>query len=387
MKKISLYLAFAVFHFLTFSVQAEELPAPEVKPAAPAAPVLPDSIPVIEFSKKEIVEKGQVKLSFTGDLLVHEMLYKYVDATKAKDFSIIWKNIIPLFERADIAYLNLEGPAALGITRQRKDIGDIGVKYDKVVYSGTDMLFNYHPRIIDDILSSHIDIVSTANNHTFDRGSIGIDKTIDAMNEKGLRFVGTRKKDSKDPFYTIINKNNIAVAWISCSEMTNGFKDNYSQILYCYDQADEIVKMIKDLKDNKKADAVIVAPHWGVEYQHLPNSNQKKYARLFLDAGAIAIIGAHPHVLQPAEKYITKDGRETFIAYSLGNFVAGQKDLARKASAVIYLDLVKTMTGDVIIKNYSYEPTVRESTNIYHANKMKDVLKHEELFFGKYKGQ
>jgi poly-gamma-glutamate synthesis protein (capsule biosynthesis protein) len=43
-----------------------------------------------------------------------------------------------------------------------------------------------------------------------------------------------------------------------------------------------------------------------------------------LDAGALAVVGHHPHVLQPLEGYTTKDGRRGLIAYSLGNLVANQ---------------------------------------------------------------
>lgn len=341
-------------------------------------------VPSIIFTPSSQKEKSVITLSFTGDILIHKPLYEYADEGTRLNFSKIWKNINPLLQKADIAYGNLEGPTALGITSKLRDAGDIGTKYDGEVYSGTNMVFNYHPNIIDELKKSGFSILSTSNNHTFDRGSIGIDKTVDAMNDKGMTFVGTRKKGSSNPLYTITAKNGFNIAWIACSEMLNGFKDKHSQVLLCYDQATQITTMIKDLISSRKADAVIVLPHWGVEYKHEPNEQQKKFARLYLEAGATAVVGSHPHVLQPAEKYITKDGRETFIAYSLGNFIAFQKDVDRKASAFIYLKLAKSEEGKTWIKHYRYEPTLRIDRTIYHANKMKEVLKHEEPFFGRY---
>jgi len=336
----------------------------------------------IKFADNRSPATEQLRLGFTGDILIHEDLYKKVDQSKSKDFSQLWPSIIPAFEKADFMYANLEGPTALGITKDRKDVGDIGFVYDKNVYSGTDFVFNYHPRLLDDLKKSGIDIVSTANNHTFDRASIGIDRTIDAIKKSGLEFVGTRKVNSAAEFYNITTVKNFNVAWIACSELLNGFKDKFSQILLCSEQADEIVKIIAELKARKDIDAIIVAPHWGIEYKHEPSANQKKYAQAYIEAGASAVIGSHPHVLQPVQKYTAKDGREAFIAYSLGNFAAFQKDIDRKASAVIYLDFSKDSAGKVWISNYTYEPTLRSGTEIFLARKNKEAVKHIEQYLG-----
>ncbi len=64
--------------------------------------------------------------------------------------------------------------------------------------------------------------------------------------------------------------------------------------------------------------------HWGSEYMGQPRPEEKKLARALIDAGAGAVIGHHPHVLQPLESYTTAEGRKGLIAYSLGNLVANQ---------------------------------------------------------------
>jgi hypothetical protein len=336
----------------------------------------------LQFGSSRKPSSETIRISFIGDILIHDALYVKVIESKSKDFSQIWPKIIPFFEKADFSYGNLEGPVALGVNRSRQFVGDVGFTYDKIVYSGTDFLFNYHPQLLDDLKKSGIDIVSTANNHTFDRGSIGVDKTVDAMNEKNMIFVGTRKANSKDAFYKITKIKNFNVAWISCTEFLNGFKDKASQILFCYDQSKEIIDLITELKNKKEIDAIIIAPHWGVEYQHSPTANQKKYAAQFLEAGAAAIMGSHPHVLQPVEKYLTKDGRETFISYSLGNFAAYQRDIDRKASAVVYLDFSKDTDGKVWISNYTYEPILRTGPEIFPARGNKEAVKHIEQYLG-----
>ena len=202
------------------------------------------------------------------------------------------------------------------------------------------------------------------------------------MNEKKMAFVGTRKKNSTDSFFKITQIKNFNVAWISCAEFLNGYKDKYSQILLCYDQAKQITDLIAQLKSRKDIDLIIIAPHWGTEYKHEFNSEQKKHAELFLEAGATVVMGSHPHVLQPVEKYITKDNRETFIAYSLGNFSAYQKDIDRKASAVLYLDFSKGTDGKTWISNYTYEPILRAGPEIFPARNNKDAVKHIEQYLG-----
>jgi poly-gamma-glutamate synthesis protein (capsule biosynthesis protein) len=73
-----------------------------------------------------------------------------------------------------------------------------------------------------------------------------------------------------------------------------------------------------------RCDVLIVMVHWGREYTGEPNATDQKLGRALIDAGAAAVIGHHPHVLQPLESYTTADGRKGLIAYSLGNLVANQ---------------------------------------------------------------
>ena len=69
---------------------------------------------------------------------------------------------------------------------------------------------------------------------------------------------------------------------------------------------------------------VVVMMHWGSELDTVPRPWQQAMGRKFIDAGADAVVAAHPHVLQGIERY---KGR--YIAYSLGNFAFGGNSLAR----------------------------------------------------------
>ncbi|MGC3998465.1 MAG: CapA family protein [Anaeromyxobacter sp.] len=67
-----------------------------------------------------------------------------------------------------------------------------------------------------------------------------------------------------------------------------------------------------------QADAAIVSLHWGIEYEQQPREPDVALARRLAEAGALVVLGHHPHVLQPVELYRRADGRTAVIAYSLG---------------------------------------------------------------------
>ncbi|MGZ3787752.1 MAG: CapA family protein [Bacteriovorax sp.] len=329
-------------------------------------------------------KNNQIALSFVGDILIHKALYEVVDQ-ETKHFSQIWNKTDKLISKADFSAANLEGPAALGIDQYGKDHGDIGFVYDGYVYSGTNFLFNYHPRILSDLRSSGYDLITTANNHALDRTSLGIDKTITAAQAVGLFTVGTRQSnDTSGAFYKIASINSLRVAFLGCTEMTNDFNDTKDQILFCFKNPSRILGIIKELSLRNDVDAIVVMPHWGTEYSPTPNEEQKAFARKYIDAGATMVIGSHPHVLQPWEKYVASDGREALILYSLGNFVAGQAGLARKTGTVAYIGLSKQGNQRAKIFGVGYTPTFRNGASLFPigSSDSKSVIDHVASMFG-----
>ena len=335
----------------------------------------------LSFLTKCNTSNQQITLSFVGDILIHKALYQAV-VSETKHFTQLWKKTEPLFLKADFSIGNLEGPAALGIDKTGRDKGDIGFVYDGEVYSGTDYIFNYHPRIFSDLKDSGFDLLTMANNHALDRFGIGIDKSIKAARVVGIPTVGTKSSDEPNSdFFKIINIKNIRVAFIGCTEFVN-LSENVAQVLFC--ETDYMIKLIKDLSSRSDVDAVIVLPHWGVEYSTEPKEYQKEYGHNFLEAGATAVVGSHPHVLEPWEKYITKNGRETLIIYSLGNFVAGQSGLEKQTGTVAYIGLSKDKLNKAKIYGVAYTPTFRVGNSIMPIGKndSQEVLNHVYEMYG-----
>ena len=85
-------------------------------------------------------------------------------------------------------------------------------------------------------------------------------------------------------------------------------------------------------------DVLFVAMHWGEEYTHKPNSNQRETAEYLASLGVDVIIGCHPHVIQPIEKI-----NNTIVYYSLGNFISNQGDEFERVGLLGTLDITKTV--------------------------------------------
>jgi hypothetical protein len=308
----------------------------------------------IRFSSASEFEE-KVVIAAVGDLLLHSPLQKQA-LREADGYRSLWSEVEVFLRAADLRYANLEGPIALGLKPSGRKIKDPGRVYDGEVY--TDFpLFNYHPSLIDSLLESDFTIVSTANNHALDRGSLGVDLTIEQLRAKGLLFAGTHASTDEERDWTAwTHVKGIKIAWIACTSWTNRIPDTGFQVLHCYEDAELIERRIQEALNLEAADTVIVTPHWGTEYSHQPQDRQREMSKRFLEAGALAVVSSHPHVIQPWEKVVTQDGREGFILYSLGNFVSGQSGIAKRTSMILYLGLGKTKGGVVKITGARYLP-------------------------------
>ncbi len=297
-------------------------------------------------------------IAAVGDVLLHGPLQQQAIARASSGrFTTLWEPVKDLLAAADVTYANFEGPTAKGVSAAGRAVTDPGFKFDGVVYSSYPQ-FNYHGSLAEDLLASGFDVVSTANNHSLDRRQLGADRTVDRLEEVGLPFTGTRHRERMSaPWYAITNEGGFRLAWIACTYGTNGLPDPQQQVLGCWEDEAELKREIATLEATPGIDAVIVTPHWGEEYTANPSKAQRDLAKRLLDAGATVVLGSHPHVLQPWEKYKTADGRETFVIYSLGNFVSNQQQLARRSTMILYVGLTRTSAG-VVINGVSYVPMI-----------------------------
>lgn len=225
-------------------------------------------------------------VTFFGDLMLGRYVRTLMDRS-GMDYA---------FEEMDAGYLqmndllvfNLEGPLA-----------------EKAISTTKAIAFRFMPDIVP-LLSKHfIDAVSQANNHTLDMGGQGLDDSYRLLAEGQIDVFG-HPKSINDPHAVLLKEiNGVKIALI-------GLNDTDFKI-----KQEEVIAKIVELK----ADGYRVMPfiHWGTEYVHRPGDAQVAMAHAFVDAGAAAVIGMHPHVVQSVEIY-----NNTPIFYSLGNAIFDQ---------------------------------------------------------------
>ncbi len=113
-----------------------------------------------------------------------------------------------------------------------------------------------------------------------------------------------------------------------------------------------------EIREYKHADnIVIVVMHWGSELDTVPTPWQREHGRQFIAAGADAVVGHHPHVVQGIECY---QGR--YIAYSLGNFAFGGNSLTRHPETLVLRLRFGVRGGKPVVAGASIVPCQVTST-------------------------
>ncbi|GAB6180314.1 CapA family protein [Desulfotomaculum defluvii] len=283
-----------------------------------------------------------ITITAVGDFLMHMPVIKSAQLDDGSyDFKPIFTEVKTLLSSADLTIANLETRLA------GKEMG----------YSGYPV-FNCPEELALNMKELGIDVVATANNHSLDRGWVGITKTLDHLESAGLQVLGTYRnaEDAQRVFITKIKGINIGI--MNYTENTNGIPlpegREYAVNLL---QSDKILKDIGQLRSSG-ADIIIAYLHFGTEYQRQPNEYQRKVAEELFVQGVDIILGDHVHVIQPMDlnyhSNASQDERK-FVAYSLGNFISNQSWRYSNCGLIANMELVKE-SEKVTLKKVDYVP-------------------------------
>lgn len=302
----------------------------------------------------------RIVVAAVGDLLFHNSLQRQA-LTGGGTYKQFWQPLAPVLQGADLTYGNLEGPAARSVALSGRAGRDPGRRWDGNVYGAPrgSLVFNYHPSLIVDLKETGFDVVSTANNHAADRGALGMDRTIEALRDARLAFSGTKRRDEDASHRWAVKTKagDLTVAWIACTYSTNGMPDRYGQALNCYSDRARVFEEIRWNAQDPDVDAVILTPHWGLEKATSPLKSDRDYARAAIEAGASAVIGTHPHVLQSWEKFAAADGRDGLVIYSTGNFISNQVSDDQRTGIVALVELTRTSSSRAEVSAAGFVPT------------------------------
>ncbi len=165
-------------------------------------------------------------------------------------------------------------------------------------------------------LHQYFDAVSVANNHSGDYGPEAFRDTLAHLRTAGIPFFGGGADLSEAHAPLLLRKQGLTIALLGYDGFhPRSFEATSERAGVAWVEEEQ---MVLDIAKARAAGADVVLPflHWGWENELAPSAGQRELARAMIDAGADAVIGAHPHVTQGAEMYRGKP-----IVYSLGNFV------------------------------------------------------------------
>ena len=323
-------------------------PATEAEsPAVSEELVVPEPQPVVTT----------LRFSATGDNLIHAPIYSQAARRAAEgegySFDYCYANLLDFYAQQDINWINQETLCS------------------KELAPSTYPCFSTPGECAEALYRAGFRVFSLSNNHTYDKGAVGIAAT--------LRFWETMPEDvittglwkgevdyGRIPIQTV---DGVKIAYLSYTEHTNGIPRNSkmtANIIYT-SQQDVMEQQVRAAR--QEADFVVVGVHWGVEDSHNITQAQRTLAQSLADWGADVIIGTHPHVLQDAEWRTAADGRNVFVAYSLGNFLSTQSKPDQLIGAVLTLDLEQTVEPDGSVRCAVRGPKLHVTVTHYDAGK------------------
>ncbi|OGE82733.1 MAG: hypothetical protein A3B95_01635 [Candidatus Doudnabacteria bacterium RIFCSPHIGHO2_02_FULL_43_13b] len=236
-------------------------------------------------------------LFFAGDIMLSRNVARKIYT--ANDFTLPFQKVADVIKKADIAFANLESPF--------NNQGDHSIEGS--------LVFNADPKSVEGLSTVGFDLLSTANNHSFDQGKTGIDFTTAWLASHGVLSIGSGNNCHDG---IIIQKKQLKFGFLAYSYAAHNDGGEKPDPLVCdWNDSIQVLTDIEKLKP--QVDWLIISAHMGTEYQREPDEKNKILAHAAIDAGADLFIGHHPHWIQSVEQYHGK-----WIFYSLGNFVFDQ---------------------------------------------------------------
>lgn len=286
-----------------------------------------------------------VSVLFFGDVMQHEkQLHSAIlqgeDTLQAAsyDYSSYYEHTGELIAEADFAVANMEfalaGPPYTGYPS-----------------------FSAPESLAEETAKAGVDLFLCANNHICDKGRRGLEASLKNYGEIGIPFTGfygdSVSQAMNYPYIADIKGTKIA--FINFTYGTNGVKVPFPYRVNMMDR-EEVAAAIHRAKD-READIIIALPHWGNEYVTTPTDVQEGWKDFLLKEGVDAIIGTHPHMIQPVVKDTLEDGSVTVTAYSLGNFVSNMSLSGTELGLILRLDIAVDKDGNASIAGYTATPT------------------------------
>ena len=265
-------------------------------------------------------EEEQLSILFTGDVLLDRGVRPIAER---RGVAYLFDSVQAEFRQSDAVVINLECPLT-------DTLSPVNKRY----------IFRANAEWANDLRQVGITHAALANNHTNDQGRRGLQATYQHLTDAGIVSIGYGCSYEEQVEPVVISKGNTHVAVFNAVMMA---LENWHHLDgkpgVCQPASDSLVSSIADYHQQHPDTRIVTVLHWGVEFNTFPSMNQRFLARQLADAGVDAIIGHHPHVVQPIDTI-----GHTLVCYSLGNFVFDQHPPQTRQCLMVRLN-IKTGTS------------------------------------------
>lgn len=288
----------------------------------------------------------EASLAAVGDLMSHAWLAGSADT--------LYRDVEELVFGADVAMANLECvvlPAAAAPLTFETQAGP-PLHFDPPAFE-----------VVRGSGARAFTFMATACNHSLDFGPDGVASTIDALRSRRVSFHGVNEREEDARAMTLLEANGIQIGVVSFTFGLNARRPpadrpwlvNRTNLNDPGREVD-LTALEGQLAHGRRegVDFVVAQLHWGMEYEHYPRPAQLELAHRLAELGVDAIVGHHPHVLQPAEWYRTRrdPARVVPVFYSLGNLTNPFSAPYLCRSGVARIDLARGTSADGTVRTY-----------------------------------
>lgn len=280
-----------------------------------------------EEEKEETIE-----LTILGDIFcTTDQISDSYDATNYRyDFRKMFQNIESVVKQADLAMGTVE-------TNLTKQDYTSGTKY------------NSPTEFADALADMGLDVVNIGTEHANDYGTEGLTETKEYWKNKGVTVVGDTLEENNVRIYQVKEFKIAFLSYIQSGLITSG-QENVS--VYQRETAKEEIAYAK-----QNADFVIVWMHWSSINQSFASTNETELADELVELGADMIIGNHSNYVQQMEVKKNSEGKNVFVAYSLGNYLLNTNDTHTQVELILKVELRKSKEdGKVYLQQVDYVP-------------------------------
>ena len=269
-------------------------------------------------------------MAFTGDFLLHNRVNAAAasnasdDGSRDYDYEPLLAALEPLLAEVDWAVCHMEVSLSSDNTRLSpfpvfRAPGDIARDARRIGY----------------------DFCTTASNHVLDHGPEGAAETLEVLDGAGLGHTGSARSAGEAFDGIWIDLGGVRVAHLSYSYGFNGF--TIPGDMPWLTNLIEEERILSDASRARRegADYVVLSLHWGEQYVHAPNRQQRELGpQLLASPDVDLIIGHHAHVVQPIDRI---DGE--WLVYGLGNLLSAQADQARRDELLVEVEVSEQAAG------------------------------------------